>query len=87
MATSTVTLVSGREIEVEYEYIPGDFGRRNAYGQQMEPDCPEGIEIESMIDEYGEDAELTDKEERELKAKILDEIHEEAYDRQYADRD
>lgn len=51
------------EVDVEYTYTPGCKGSCNSMGVPEEPDDPEELEIESVIDAQGKDwlKDLTDK--------------------------
>ena len=46
------------------EYTPEDRGSRDYYGQAMEPDLPDSMEIFSATTEDGEEIELCDHDER-----------------------
>lgn len=56
------------EVDVEYTYTPGCRGSRNSMGIQEEPDDPEELDIESVVDAKGKDwlSSLTDKQVQDL---------------------
>lgn len=43
------------EVDVEYRYTPGCRGSRNSMGVPEEPDDPEELDIESVVDASGSD--------------------------------
>lgn len=43
------------EVNVEYKYIPGCKGSCNSMGVPEEPDTPDDLEIESIVDDEGID--------------------------------
>lgn len=51
------------DLTIEYGYSRGMRGARDRYGVPLEPDDPEGVEIESVTDAAGTEVELTKAEE------------------------
>ena len=56
------------KVEVTYTYTPASRGYRNSLGVPEEPDEDEDLDIETVIDENGNDrlSELTDSQVKEL---------------------
>jgi len=78
----------GEEVDlyVVGEYIPGSKGARDGrFGPPIEPDEPATIEISSVVDEEGNEVELTDSEYDKAIDKGLDQLadQEESYDCDY----
>lgn len=59
-----------RDLLVEYEIIPGEYGTSDQYGAKYEPDWPESIEIWE-IKEDGKVVELSKEDLKELESYIL----------------
>lgn len=54
------------QLTIEYTYHRAYRGARSSLGVPEEPDEPAGIEIEAILDEDGNEFEVTDSEEEEI---------------------
>ena len=68
------------EVTVKGEYDGGSLGHRDRLGVPEEPDEPEGLEIESVTDDTGNEVEITDAEYAAINDHAINMARESQYD-------
>jgi hypothetical protein len=74
------TTINETDVTVHYEYCPLVRGSTDGrFGPKLEPDEPEHIEIDRVLDGRGRDVDLSDDDAERIQAEIMNYLYESWY--------